>query len=49
VTFFFLLVGVFALVHVPPLARLLGAPTRREKMRVAAGIAFIVARRGQSR
>ena len=42
-TFFFLLVGIFAVVHVPPLARLFGAPTRRDKMRVAAGVAFIVA------
>ena len=42
-TFFFLLVGIFALVHIPPLARLAGAPTRRDKMRVAAGIAFVIA------
>jgi uncharacterized membrane protein len=42
-TFFFLLVGIFALVHVPPLARLVRAPTRRDRMRVAAGVAFIVA------
>ena len=42
-TFFLLLVGLFALAHIPPLARLLGAPTRRDKMRVAAGVAFIIA------
>ena len=42
-TFFLLLIGVFALVHVPPLARALGAVTRRDRMRAAAGVAFIVA------
>jgi uncharacterized membrane protein len=31
------------MVHIPPLARWLGAPTGRDKMRVAAGVAFIVA------
>ena len=43
VTFFFLLVAIFVLVHIPPLARLLGIATRRDKMRVAGGVAFIVA------
>jgi uncharacterized membrane protein len=43
VTFFLLLIGIFALVHLAPLARRLGAPTRRDKMRVAAGVAFIIA------
>jgi hypothetical protein len=43
VTFFLLLAGIFALVHVPLLARLLGARTRRDRMRVAAGVAFIIA------
>jgi uncharacterized membrane protein len=43
VTFFLLLAGIFALVHVPPLARPLGARTRRDRMRVAAGVAFIIA------
>jgi uncharacterized membrane protein len=43
VTFFFLLIAIFAIAHIPPLARLVGAPTRREKMRVAAGIAFVIA------
>ena len=42
-TFFLLLVGLFALVHVPPLARMLGAATRRDRMRIAAGVAFVVA------
>ena len=42
-TFFLLLVGIFVVVHLPPLARLFGAPTRRDKMRVAAGVAFVVA------
>jgi uncharacterized membrane protein len=43
VTFFLLLVGVFALVHISPLARALRAPTRRDQMRVAAGVAFVIA------
>jgi hypothetical protein len=37
VTFFLLLVRMLALVHVPPLARVLRAPTRRDKMRVQDG------------
>jgi len=43
VTFFVLLLVCFAVAHIPPLARLLGAPTRRDTMRVAAGAAFILA------
>ena len=42
-SFFVLLLVLFAIVHVPPLARWLGAPTGRDKMRIAAGVAFIVA------
>src|SRR5687767_5391143 len=41
--FFMLLVVFFALLHVPPLARVLGLATRRDRMRGAAGFAFIVA------
>lgn len=46
-SFFVLLVGLFALLHVPWLGRLLGAwvpaETRRDRARVAAAVAFIVA------
>jgi uncharacterized membrane protein len=42
-SFFVLLVVLFAIVHIPPVAQWLGAGTRREKMRIAAGVAFIVA------
>jgi uncharacterized membrane protein len=43
VTFFLLLLGIFALLWTPPLARLAGASLCRDKMRVAAGVAFIIA------
>ena len=42
-TFFVLLLVCFGVAYIPPLARLLGAPTRRDRMRVAAGLAFILA------
>ena len=42
-TFFLLLLGIFALLWIPPVARLARAPLCRDKMRVAAGVAFIVA------
>ncbi len=43
VTFFLLLLAMLALVHVPPVGRWLGLLTRRDRMRGAAGLAFIVA------
>ena len=42
-TFFLLLLAIFALLWIPPLTRLARAPMCRDKMRVAAGVAFIVA------
>jgi hypothetical protein len=43
VTFFLLLLGLFAVLWIPPVARLTRAPMCRDKMRIAGGVAFIIA------
>ena len=41
-TFFLMLLAFFGVLHVPPLARLVRAPSRRDKARVAAALGFTV-------